>query len=230
MPTPDPIPTPAPPNPELTVALAHVFTALFGVAGNAWGSRAVWAVVAVSGLTLGMSHLDKHNQELVWPIQAKAKPTPPTPIVGPPGPKGDRGSVGPVGPQGPPGLPPAPAPVPPSPTPTPVPVPVPPTPVVAGHLFVSFVSDTPSMTPEIAIVKEGLTVRPKLTAIDAEYHTFASDSPELTRANLTKWIQQVGTPTLIVQDKMGAVLAAEKAPATEQGLIDRVTAIRGGGK
>ena len=122
-----------------------------------------------------------------------------------------------------PPAPPDPAPPDPKP-PTPGPSPSP----VAGKLHVSLVLDLDAITPEVAVVREGVTIRQAFQAMDAVYRTYAATSPEAARLNLVAIAQREGFPCLIVQDAAGKVLAAEKATADESGIVARVRTLRGG--
>jgi hypothetical protein len=120
-------------------------------------------------------------------------------------------------------------PAPPVPTPGPAPVPVPgPTPPTAkGTLHVSLVVDLDNMTADVAALREGVKARQSLKPLDAVYRTYAVTSSELDRLHLTNVAKTVGLPCLIFQDASGKILASEKAPSDEAGLIARVKSYRG---
>ena len=122
--------------------------------------------------------------------------------------------------------PPAP-PAPPAPGPTPTPVPVPTPPVTTGTLHVSLVVDLDNMTTDVATLREGVKARLALKPLDAVYRTYAVTSPELDRLHLTNLAKTIGLPCLIFQDAGGKILASEKAPSDESGLIARVKNYRG---
>ncbi len=125
--------------------------------------------------------------------------------------------------------PPTPAPTPtPSPTPPPAPTPTP-TPAAGGHLFVTLVVDLDAMTQAVATLREGVSVRPALSGMNAQYRTVGLGTAEFSAIRLGPYVTKAGgAPCLVIQDKTGAVLSAVPAPATEADLIAAVKRQRGG--
>jgi hypothetical protein len=119
----------------------------------------------------------------------------------------------------------------PKPGPAPGPKPVPARDTRAGKLHVTVVLDFSRLTEDEAALAKSETLRPSLAGGGAVLHgPFPADSPVLKASKLEGHMAAAGgAPCVVVQDDRGAVLAREKLPAGEAGLLALVARLRKGG-
>ncbi len=112
--------------------------------------------------------------------------------------------------------------------PAPAPAPALPAPVaLKGTLHATLVVDLDNLTPDLAVLREGIAAREAFRSLDTNYRTVGTDSPELAAVRLGPYVIKAGgAPALIIQDAKGNVLSATRAPADEAGLIAAVKNLR----
>ncbi len=104
-----------------------------------------------------------------------------------------------------------------------------PKPTAAVPLYhVALILDPARLSLPIAAIRADPTIRGRLAALGAAWHTYESTSPEIDRYNYRKYIDKAGgPPALIVQDgSSGKVLLCTPAPADEGAILDHVAALR----
>ena len=122
--------------------------------------------------------------------------------------------------------PPPPPPAPPGPAPAPTPPPVPPAPTVVGHLFASYIADASALNSTQAAMKQEASVEAGIVGMDASYRWYQSDQPELAKANIIAYANEVGLPCLLIQQADGKVVAKLKSPTPAE-VVAKVKALRG---
>jgi hypothetical protein len=128
-------------------------------------------------------------------------------------------------------LPPGPVPPPPDPTPGPTPGPDPPVPpgpipVVSGPLWVSYIVEDSTLTPQIAGVGENANFRRGLAGLDATWRAYLDAEEDPARLGLLAPAKAAGLPCAIIQAQDGRIVTIITNPA-EDAILAAVKRLRG---
>jgi hypothetical protein len=128
-------------------------------------------------------------------------------------------------------LPPGPVPPPPNPTPGPTPGPTPPvppgpTPIVSGPLWVNYIVEDATLTPQIAGVGESTNFRRGLVGLDATWRAYLDNEEDPARLGLLAPARAAGLPCVLIQAQDGRLVGTITNP-TEDAILAAVKRLRG---